>query len=207
LGTLLEALKIWLRLLAPFAPHLCEELWSEMGGEGFISLAEWPQTDERMIDVRAEEQENLIVDLIEDTLNVLKATKIAPKRICYYTASMWKWKVYLKMLEEAVRGEVKMNEIMRELAADKELRPNLKAAANFAAKNAKALSKVPENRRANALKIGILDEKRIIEDAAEFLKERFGAQIMVYGEEDKERYDPKQRATMAVPLHPAIFLE
>lgn len=206
-GTLSEALKIWLKLLAPFAPHLCEELWSEMGGKGFISLAEWPQTDERMIDVRAEEQENLIVDLIEDTLNVLKATKIAPKRICYYTASLWKWKVYLKMLEEAAHGEVKISEIMRELAADKELRVNLKAAANFAARMAKSIGIVPNSKRANALKVGILDERRIVEDAAEFLKERFGAQIIVYGEEDEERYDPKQRAAMAVPFHPAIFLE
>ena len=205
--TLLDALKIWLKLLAPFAPHLCEELWSEMGEEGFISLAEWPQTNEKRIDIRAEEEENLIADLMEDTLNVLKATKITPKKIYYYTASSWKWKVYLKMLEKATHGEVKTNEIMRELATDKELRPNLKAAANFATKMTKVLSKVPENRKANTLKIGMIEEKKVVEDAAEFLKERFNTQIIVYDEEDKKRYDPKQRAIMAMPFHPAIFLE
>ncbi len=36
----------YLKLLCPFAPHLCEEMWENMGGEGFISLAEWPSYDE-----------------------------------------------------------------------------------------------------------------------------------------------------------------
>ncbi len=30
------------QLLAPFAPHLCEELWEKIGGQGFVSLAPWP---------------------------------------------------------------------------------------------------------------------------------------------------------------------
>ena len=41
-----EELKIFVRLLCPIAPHICEELWEELGGEGFCSLAEWPQYDE-----------------------------------------------------------------------------------------------------------------------------------------------------------------
>ncbi len=35
-----------LKLLCPFAPHLCEELWESLGGEGFISIAKWPEYDE-----------------------------------------------------------------------------------------------------------------------------------------------------------------
>ena len=34
------------RLLSPFAPHLCEEVWESIGGEGFCSLAAWPEFDE-----------------------------------------------------------------------------------------------------------------------------------------------------------------
>ena len=41
-----EYLAIYLKLLCPFAPHLCEEMWESMGREGFISLAEWPEYDE-----------------------------------------------------------------------------------------------------------------------------------------------------------------
>jgi len=37
--------KLLLKLLAPFAPHMAEELWETLGGEGLISLAEWPTFD------------------------------------------------------------------------------------------------------------------------------------------------------------------
>ena len=34
------------KLLAPFAPHLAEEVYSELGNEGLVSLAAWPEYDE-----------------------------------------------------------------------------------------------------------------------------------------------------------------
>ena len=33
------------QLLAPFAPHFSEEIWSALGGEGYVSLAKWPEFD------------------------------------------------------------------------------------------------------------------------------------------------------------------
>ncbi|MGN1048422.1 MAG: leucine--tRNA ligase [Eubacteriales bacterium] len=41
-----DELKTLLKLLCPFAPHLCEEMWEAAGGEGFCSLAAWPEYDE-----------------------------------------------------------------------------------------------------------------------------------------------------------------
>jgi leucyl-tRNA synthetase len=43
-----EALGILVRLIAPFAPHLAEEAWERLGGEGLCALAPWPQPDEAM---------------------------------------------------------------------------------------------------------------------------------------------------------------
>ena len=37
--------KVYLCLLAPFAPHIASELWEKLGFEGDISLQEWPQFD------------------------------------------------------------------------------------------------------------------------------------------------------------------
>ena len=34
------------KLLCPFAPHLCEEIYEQLGGKGFCSLAQWPEYDE-----------------------------------------------------------------------------------------------------------------------------------------------------------------
>ena len=50
-----EVLKPLLVLLAPFAPHMAEELWHELGEEGSVCQAQWPECDERY--------------LVEDTVN------------------------------------------------------------------------------------------------------------------------------------------
>ena len=37
---------IFIKLLCPFAPHLCEEIWETIGGEGLLSLSQWPEYEE-----------------------------------------------------------------------------------------------------------------------------------------------------------------
>lgn len=41
-----DELKIFVKLLCPFAPHLAEELWSRLGETELASLAKWPEYDE-----------------------------------------------------------------------------------------------------------------------------------------------------------------
>jgi leucyl-tRNA synthetase len=38
-----------MRLLAPFAPHLAEELWQRQGGEGLVAFEPWPELDETLL--------------------------------------------------------------------------------------------------------------------------------------------------------------
>ena len=38
--------KTFITLLNPVAPHMTEELWQMLGGEGLLSLAKWPEYDE-----------------------------------------------------------------------------------------------------------------------------------------------------------------
>jgi leucyl-tRNA synthetase len=61
-------------LLAPFAPHLAEELWHRLGQEGSVHLAAWPKWDE---DVAREEQVTLVVQVngkLRDRLAVSPGT-------------------------------------------------------------------------------------------------------------------------------------
>ena len=44
-----DTLKTAVVLLAPFAPHLGEELWSELGGEGSVFHTTWPVVDESVL--------------------------------------------------------------------------------------------------------------------------------------------------------------
>ena len=38
-----------IQLLSPFAPHIAEELWEKLGGEGFVSVKDWPEFDPSLI--------------------------------------------------------------------------------------------------------------------------------------------------------------
>ena len=41
-----ETLKTFVILLAPFAPHIGEELWQQLGGDDSVFHAQWPECDE-----------------------------------------------------------------------------------------------------------------------------------------------------------------
>ena len=41
----LPLVKNLVQLLAPFAPHMCEELWKRLGGNELVALAPWPKFD------------------------------------------------------------------------------------------------------------------------------------------------------------------
>ena len=41
-----ETLKTFVTLLAPFAPHIGEELWSQLGGTDSVFHSQWPECDE-----------------------------------------------------------------------------------------------------------------------------------------------------------------
>ncbi|MGQ9641418.1 MAG: leucine--tRNA ligase [Candidatus Bathycorpusculaceae bacterium] len=202
-----ETLNAQIRMLVPFAPHICEELWEMMGGEGFASLSMWPTPDEAKVDVKAEENETLIMSLLEDTQNIVKATGIKPKRICYYTASPWKWKAYLKIIEKSISLEASQKNIIKELLQDPKLKAKAKEVAEFANKIMEEVKRMPEERKQKLLKIGVFNEKQAIEEARSFLEMELGAEIKVYSEEELQRYDPKDRAKVSKPCRPAIYIE
>ena len=79
-----EAFEALLLLLAPFTPHLCEELWSKLGNKEFISLENWPKFDSKKMNEKIEEEEKLIQSTISDIRNVLKLIKIEAKKIWLY---------------------------------------------------------------------------------------------------------------------------
>jgi leucyl-tRNA synthetase len=41
-----------LKVLSPICPHITEELWAKIGGEGFISVSEWPKVDKSKLEVK-----------------------------------------------------------------------------------------------------------------------------------------------------------
>jgi leucyl-tRNA synthetase len=196
-----------IRMLTPIAPHICEELWEMIGGKDFISLNPWPVLDESKVDIKTEENETLIKRLLEDTLNIIKTTKIKPTKIHYYVAAPWKWKIYSKVLQMAVSSEILQQDLIRELLKDPYLKSKTKEVNEFLGKILVEIKRIPNEKKQRMIKIGVIDEAKTLKEAKVFLEQELDVQLCLYQEGVAECYDPKNRARNAKPYRPAIFLE
>ena len=60
----------FIKLLAPFAPHISEELWSKLGNKNLIILDKWPREDEKKINDKFEKEDEMILKLKSDINNI-----------------------------------------------------------------------------------------------------------------------------------------
>ncbi len=201
-----EALETWIRLLAPFAPYMCEEIWSELKQSGFVSLADWPVYDENKVNVQAEETETLIKNVMEDTSNILRATKMVPKEIYYYSAASWKWKVYLTAIKKSISGTLAISDLMKELMADPELKTVAAKVAKFARGITQEINRMPEDMKQRQLQIGALDEAALLGKAEAFFGREFNVKVHTYREDEQNIQDPQRKAGYARPYRPAIYI-
>ncbi len=74
-------LESFVKILSPFCPHVTEEIWEKMGNSSFISLAKWPEVDERKINENFEKEDKAIDSLVSDTLNIIKIVKEKGKKV------------------------------------------------------------------------------------------------------------------------------
>ncbi len=202
-----HALEIWIRLLVPFAPYISEEVWNKLGHQDFISLASWPIFDKNKVDIKAEETENLIKNVLEDTTNILRATKLLPKEIFYYTAASWKWKVYIKALEKSSQGKIVFGDLMKELMTDSELRKMGSKIAKFAQEISQEINRSPDEIKEKQIQSGILDEYAILVESKIFFEREFAVQLHVYQENDLQIIDPQNKARFAKPYRSAIYIK
>lgn len=205
-GTLKQALETWVRLLAPFAPYTCEELWNKIGHNDFVSIAAWPCYNENKVDVKAEETENLVKNVLEDTSNILKATKMIPKQIYFYSAATWKWKAYMTALKKSVSGKINVGDLMKELMTEPEMRPVAGKLAKFIQGLTQEINRMPEDIKRKHMQAGILDETKVLQASKAFFEKEFNVELHTFTEYDSKIHDPKKKARYAKPYRPAIYI-
>ena len=85
-----DELKIFVKMLCPFAPHICEEIWHDLGETELCSLSAWPEYDEAktvdstveivvQVNGKLKARLNIAADIsAEDAINTAKSdSKIA----------------------------------------------------------------------------------------------------------------------------------
>tara|TARA_Y100000310_G_scaffold345791_1_gene469996 strand:+ start:3502 stop:6162 length:2661 start_codon:yes stop_codon:yes gene_type:complete len=180
-------------LLAPFIPHICEELWEKIGNKPFISLQKWPKFEKGKVDEKHDATESLIENIIADTRSVLKLLNIeTPDEITYIVASNWKSSIIKKVKQQLAKTH-DVSFIMREVM-DKKLGKEI---AQLVPKLIKDPSKIPST---------ILNQKTelsALESEKEKLMKEFDTHIEIIKAEDSQ--DPK--ANNALPGKPAIVVK
>jgi leucyl-tRNA synthetase len=102
---------------------------------------------------------------------------------------------------------VDMREAMKTLMEDHELRSVAKSLAPFVSRLIEEINTLPKDRKDRLLKAGIIDEITEINYAKTLLEKEFNAEVIVYSEEDRQKYDPRGKAQQARPYKPAIYVE
>jgi leucyl-tRNA synthetase len=204
-ATMREFVSSWIRLLAPFAPHMAEEAWRKLGETGFAATAEWPKFDQVKADAKSDELESLIRQTLNDTQEIIATTKLAPKKVHYYTAAKWKWRVYNEALTRFSAHPETMDGLIRDMISAKTA--SVKDLPKFASKVIQQVRTMPTDLRTRRTEAGEVDERGLFAQAQPFFSIELKTIVEVHNEEDASLYDPKNRARLAEPYRPAIFLE
>lgn len=189
LSTVLEN---WIRLLTPFTPYTCEELWEQYGGEDFVSLAKWPKYNPDLINDKIERSEDLVQNIIKDITQIQNMVEGKGEKIHIYLSPDWKWDLY-EIASEI--GKPDIGQMMKK-ANEANIYDNKKEIAAVAKKLGREITKTPY--------IGKIDEEKIFTDAISYIENETESEIIIHTDDS---YDPQNKARNAMPYKPAIFIE
>ncbi len=180
-----KILPIWLKLLAPFIPHTCEELWSKIS-KTLISKEEWPQFYEENISLKAEACEELIKEVLSDIEEIKKLSKITkPKKITIFVAPPWKYHVYESVLEK------------------KELKEILKEVKKPTEEVIKYYKKLKKKKKLKDLFLSSGTEYKVLNEAKKFFEKEYKCNVFIFKAEEFKH----AKALAAEPQKPGILIE
>lgn len=181
-------LQKWAIAFSPFMPHLAEEIWSSLGGEGFAVEQAFPQADSSAISESAELGEEVVSGVLHDAQMIEERFGKKPS------------KVYVYVADSAKRG---VHSAMRE---KKDMRAGIEWAKEHNADMGKS-SAFAKSLMKKVHSLGpILSEEEefsVLSDASAFLAKELGAEVFVR----KETEGGHDKAGAAAPGKPALVLE
>jgi leucyl-tRNA synthetase len=184
--TLENGLSTVTRLLSPVAPHVAEELWDLLDGEGLVAKADWPEADKPE---HYEVEKRLVENTREDIRDIIEVAGIDdPARIEVAVAPDWKHRV--RELAKEADGDV-----VGAVMSDDDLRQHGEAAADFA-KEFIGQEHFDEQ-------LPPAEESEVLDRATWLIEREFDAELVVYGPDE----GPADLASKATPGRPGINIE
>jgi leucyl-tRNA synthetase len=197
LPTFRTAVRTLTLLLSPITPHLCEEVWEQLGNRNFVATASWPTFDPRILTVETEQQWNLLHNLCKDINEILKVAKIdKPKLIKLFIATAWKYK-FVAEFKSIFATTHDRKKLMHALMAIDELKRHGAEINNIIGRFITNPELVP------SLALTSDSERRFFERVKPILKSRYNCEIIIGLEAETD----ERKARQALPGKPAILID
>ena len=189
-----EVVETQIKLMAPFTPHICEELWEEIDKDGFVSDSEWPTPDQEKIDEAAESAEEFVRTVESDIRSLEELVDDDYEEIRIIISNKAKRNLFEEMID-LIEERPEFGEAMQKLIEKTESQPD--EIEQYLKNYLESPGDLPET---------VFDqdeEKEILQSNKKYLEVEFNTWIKIDTEEESE----DQKAERAEPGKPAIIME
>ncbi len=191
-----DIIEAQLKMLAPFTPHLCEEIWSKLSKTTFIAVESWPAADESKINPSLASAEQAISQAMADIASVIKLAKVKkPEKITLFVAEDWKHDLFAAVKEQLEQTRNPGDIIKTLMQTD--LKQHGQVITKLVPKVVKNPGMIPE------VKSHQEAEYQFLADSKAFFAAECGCELDIINEQDSKEAKAKQ----ALPGKPAILVK
>ncbi len=187
-----ECIENIILMLAPFVPHICEEMWEKIKKKGYVSLEKWPKYDKKKINEEVEYYDSFLGNTVGDIGSILKLVKVKAKKIKLFVAEDWKYK-----LVKDVKKELEKTRNASEIIKKVMVKEKSKEVSKIVSMLVKDNNKIPK------LVLSQKEELKILEENKGFIEEEFKVKLELIREQNSK----EEKAKQAMPGKVAIFVE
>jgi leucyl-tRNA synthetase len=177
---------------------MCEEIWSKMGHDGYVSLADWPTPNKKLIDHEVETANEVVESTIRDTREIMKLMKgKKPKKAHIYVAPEWMFKAMNSIREENL--PIIVGDIMKHMMSNEEYR-------QFGKQVKGIVDRISKENGLWDHSSSSKNEMAALNDSISHMNAELGIDIVIHSSE-KPDYDPQNKARFALPGRVSLYLE
>ncbi|MBC5792775.1 MAG: leucine--tRNA ligase [Nanohaloarchaea archaeon] len=187
-----ELVETQVRLMAPFTPHVCEEIWTEIGKEGFVSEADWPEANQEKVDEEVEKAFELVDNTVEDIREVEEFVD-SYEKVKIIVAEDWKRELF-EELKDVVDERPEFGEAMGRLVSGR--KDHADTIKSYLQEYLEEPGELPSEI------FSVEREEEILEENRAFIEEEFDAEVEI----EREKNSSEDKASRAEPGRPAIVM-
>jgi len=181
-----ECLENLTKMLSPFIPHVCEEMWKNLGNKPFVSVEKWPSFNSKFISLKLDAEDKLITTVLRDIEEIKKLSGIKPSKISIFVTPAWKYEAHKLVLEGKEMKEIMKSELKK-----------------YGNELVKYIQKLEKRKPLEERFLTATSERSALLDSKIFIEKEYGCEVDISSAEKTNH--PKAKSSE--PEKPGILIE